>query len=231
MRINSYDSLHRMFSTESMGMGAQAAAQPSFGLFNQLTKVEEDNLNSLITKNCSVEQLDTDSFTKEQVLSYMTRKQDEKFHALTKKILGANGAPLLRHLPKATQRIVGELSARKSKLISQAATAKDLNERMAYAFESEQLGNTIEQIVFGTLTTANEVNKMNKKNMGLMYHTAMESMQTYAATVFYPVFENTVVWFNAAGTVYPKLIPIKQVMNEITQPVIHTMTYILEAHG
>lgn len=228
MRINSYDSLHRMFSTEAMGMGAQAAAQPSFGLFSQLTKVEEDNLNSLITKNCSVEQLDTDSFTKEQVLKYMTRKQDEKFHALTKKILGANGAPLLRHLPKATQRIVGELSARKSKLISQAATAKDLNERMAYAFESEQLGNTIEQIVFGTLTTANEVNKMNKKNMGLMYHTAMESMQTYAATVFYPVFENTVVWFNAAGTVYPKLIPIKQVMNEITQPVIHTMTYMLQ---
>lgn len=228
MRINSYDSLHRLFSSESMmGMGQQAAA-PALSLFSRLTKLEEDNINSLITKNCSVEQLDTDSFNAEQIKSYMNRKQDSKFHALTKKILGSAGTPLLKHLPRATQKVVQELSSRKSALLSKAATANDLNTRTAFAFEAEQISNTLENIVFGTLTTANEVNKQNKRNQGLMYNVALENMQTYASTVFYPVFENTVVWFNAAGTVYTKLIPIKQVMNEITQPVIHTMTYVLQ---
>lgn len=228
MRINSYDSMIRMFSTESMGMGASEASKGSFNLFSKLTKVEEDNLASLIAKNCAVEQLDTDSFTKDQVIKYMSRKQDEKFHTLTKKIMSPNGAALLKHLPKATQKLVGELKSRRSSILSKAATSTNLNEKMAYSFESEQLGNTIEQIIFGTLTTANETNKENKRRSGLMYNASMESMQTYAATVFYPVFENTVVWFNAAGTTYTKLIPIKQVMNDVTQPVIHTMTYMLQ---
>lgn len=229
MRINSYDSLYRLFATES-AMGAPAASNSqSFSLFSKLTKAEEDGLNALITKNCSVEKLDPDSFESTQIIKYMNREQDKKFHALTDKILGTVGTPLLRHLPASTRKIVTELQARKNNLKAKAASANLPNERMAYSFEAEQLDNTLHQIVFGTLTTANECNKKNRERNGLLYsNMAMETMQTYSATVFYPVFENTVVWYNAAGTVYPKLIPIKQAMNEITQPVIHTMTYYLE---
>ena len=229
MTINSYDSLYRLYSTESaMGAPASSNSQP-FNLFSKLSKAEEDNLNALITKNCSVEKLDSDSFEKSQILAYMNREQNKKFHALTDKILGASGTSLLKHLPAATRKVVTELQARKNNLKAKAVSATKLNTRMAYSFEADQLDNTLHQIVFGTLTTANECNKKNRERSGLLYNnSSMETMQTYAATVFYPVFENTVVWFNAAGTVYPKLIPIKQAMNEITQPVIHTMTYILQ---
>lgn len=232
-KIKSYDAIHRLFSCESlMGMGASASAQPQFQLFSRLTKAEEDGLNALIVKNCSVESIDDSAFGKEQVKSYMNRKQNDKFHSLTNKILGTSGTALLKHLPKATQKIVAELQARKNSLRAKAASSNDLNTKMAYAFEADQADNTLHQIVFGTLTTANECTRKNKERNGLLFNSAMESMQSYAsATVFYPVFENSVVWFNAAGTVYPKLIPIKQVMNEITQPVIHTMTYVLQKLG
>lgn len=228
--IRSYANLSRLFATEAQATTAPNPngkfSKKAFSLLDRLTKTEEDNLNVLISKHCAAEAVDPTFMGEAVALKHINYTTNKKFEDLTKKMMGPTGRQFLAYLPQATQKILNELSTRKQNLLNKASSTEDATAKFGYAFESEQIDNTMQQIIFGTLTTQNECNLANRRAFGALYST--ETMQTYAATVFYPVFEGTLVWFNCAGTTYTKLIPIKQVMNDVTQPVVHTMTYMLQ---
>ncbi|MGL5314516.1 MAG: hypothetical protein ACRC92_14800, partial [Peptostreptococcaceae bacterium] len=219
------EAINKLFAVEGLA-GGQTAGKSSAraSLFATLTPTEEESINTIIDNNCRVGHIPTDHFSKEQIEKATLTEQDKMFHKVSDKILSPQGSALRAKLPKATRKVIDALSVQRQSIMNRLSGAQNDADKHGAAFEMEQIDNVMHNVVFGTLTSAYETKVRNKNTVGYF---GMENVQSYNTAIFYPVFENSIVWLNVAGTVYPKLIPIKQIMNDITQIVIHTKRMML----
>lgn len=122
-------------------------------------------------------------------------------------------------LPKDVQRMLNPIQKQKIALENAYASAKGTKDAYKLKFKLDAAQSAMESVLFNHFA-----NLQTKKVIGNMIGSQIAGLESYSYqnAIYYPKLEAMTQWVNTTAAIYPKLIKIKQLLNEITSIPIHT---------